>query len=43
MVEAQRRAMKIERRELEVVATKRCAILERATFLEKGLKIPDPE
>jgi len=35
--------MKIERCELEVVATKRHAILERATFLEKGLKIPNPK
>jgi hypothetical protein len=43
MVEAQQRVMKIERRELEVVATKRFAILERATFLEKGLKIPNLE
>jgi len=43
MVEAQRRVMKIERRELEVIATKRRVILERATFLEKGLKILDLE
>jgi hypothetical protein len=41
MVEAQRRAMEIKRRELEVVAKRRCVILDRATLMEKGIKILD--
>jgi hypothetical protein len=35
--------MEIERRELEVVVKRRCAILDRATLLEKGIKIPNPK
>jgi hypothetical protein len=41
--EAQRKAMEIERCELEVIAKRKCAILNRATLLEKGIKIPDLE
>jgi hypothetical protein len=43
MVEAQQRAMEMERWELEVVAKRRHAILDRATLLEKGIKISDLE
>jgi hypothetical protein len=43
MAEAQRRAMEIERCELEGVAKKRHAILDKATFLKKCIKIPDPK
>jgi hypothetical protein len=42
MVEAQRRAMEIERCESKVVATRRCAILDKVTFLDKSIKILDP-
>jgi hypothetical protein len=43
MVEAQQRAMEMERREVEVVMKRRCTILNRATLLEKGIKILDPK
>jgi hypothetical protein len=43
MVEAQQRAMEMEKHELEVVAMKRCVILDITTLLEKGIEIPDPE
>jgi hypothetical protein len=43
MVEAQQRLMEIERRELEAVMKKKCAILVRVTFLDKSIKIPDLE
>jgi hypothetical protein len=33
----------MERRELEVVAKRRCVILDRATLMEKGIKILDPK
>ncbi len=33
----------MERCELEVVLKRRHAILDRATFLEKGIKILDPD
>jgi hypothetical protein len=39
MVEAQQRVMEMEKRELKVVAKRRCAILNRVTLLEKGIKI----
>ncbi len=42
MAKAQQRAMEIERCESKVVAKRRCAILDRATFLNKGIKIPNP-
>jgi hypothetical protein len=41
MAKAQRRAMEMERHELEGVAKIRCAILDKTTLLEKGIKIPD--
>ncbi len=41
MVEAQQRAMEMERREVEVVMKRRCTILDKATLLEKGIKILD--
>jgi hypothetical protein len=43
MVEAQRRLMEMEEHEIEVVAKRRCAILNRVTLLEKGIKILDLE
>jgi hypothetical protein len=43
MAKAQRRAMEMERLELKVVAKKRHAILNKATLLDKGIKIPDPD
>jgi hypothetical protein len=33
--------MEMERHELEAIAKKRCAILDKTTLLEKGIKIPD--
>jgi len=41
MVEAQLKVMEMERCELEVVAKRRCIMLDKATFLEKGIKILD--
>jgi hypothetical protein len=35
--------MEMERHESKVVAKTRCTILDRATLLEKGIKIPNPE
>ncbi len=43
MAKAQQRVMKMEQREVEVVAKKRCTILDIATLLEKGIKILDLE
>ncbi len=43
MVEAQRRVMKIERHEVEAVAKRRRAILDKATLLEKRIKISNLE
>jgi hypothetical protein len=43
MVEAQRRVMEMEQREMEAIAKRRRAILEKATLLEKGIKIPNLE
>jgi len=43
MVEAQRRVMKIERHEVEAVAKRRHAILDKATLLEKRIKISNLE
>jgi hypothetical protein len=40
---AQRRAMEMERHEVEVVVKRRRVILDRATLLEKGIKILDPK
>jgi hypothetical protein len=41
MAEAQWKAMEMERRKSEVVAKKRYAVLDKATLLEKGIKILD--
>jgi hypothetical protein len=41
MVEAQQRAMEMEQCEAE--AKKIHTILDKVTFLEKGIKIPDPK
>ncbi len=41
MAKAQQRAMEMERHESKVVAKRKCTILDRATFLEKGIKILD--
>jgi hypothetical protein len=35
--------MEMEQREAKVIVKRRCAILDRVTFLEKGIKIPDPK
>jgi hypothetical protein len=35
--------MEMEQREMKVIAKRRRAILDRATLLEKGIKIPDPK
>jgi len=35
--------MEMEQHEVEVVAKRRCAILGRATFMEKNIKIPNLE
>jgi hypothetical protein len=35
--------MEMEQREVEVVIKKKRAILDKATLLEKGIKIPNPE
>jgi len=43
MAKAQQRAMEIEKHELKTITKKRCAILNKATLLEKGIKIPNPK
>jgi hypothetical protein len=43
MIEAQRRAMEMERRESKAIAKRRHVILDITTLLEKGIKIPNPE
>ncbi len=43
MLKAQQRLMEMEQCEVEATTKRRCAILDRATFLEKGIKIPNPE
>jgi hypothetical protein len=43
MAEAQQRAMEIKRRESKTIMKRRCAILDKATLLERGIKIPSPE
>jgi hypothetical protein len=42
-VEAQQKAMEMEQREIEAITNRKCIILDRGTFLEKGTKIPDPK
>jgi hypothetical protein len=41
MVEAQRRGIEMERCEYEVIVKRKHTILDRATLLEKGIKIPN--
>jgi hypothetical protein len=41
MVEAHRRAMEMERHDSEVVVKKRSTILNKATLMEKDIKIPN--
>jgi predicted transcriptional regulator len=41
MTKAQQRAMEMERCEAEAVMKRRRVILDRVTFLEKGIKILD--
>ncbi len=41
MVEAQRRVMEMERHESETIVKKRRTILDKATLLDKGIKIPN--
>jgi len=43
MAEAQQRVMEMERRETKAVMKRRCTILDRATLLDKGIKILDPK
>jgi hypothetical protein len=43
MAKTQQRVMEIKRRDLEAIAKKRHAILDRATILEKGIKFLDPK
>jgi hypothetical protein len=43
MAKAQQRAIEMERCEVKIVTKKRHEILEKATLLEKGIKIPDLE
>jgi hypothetical protein len=43
MVEAQRRAMEMEQCEVEAIVKRRRVIFDRATLLEKGIKILDPK
>jgi hypothetical protein len=43
MMEAQRKAMEIKRCESKAIAKKRHAILDKATLMKKGIKIPNPE
>jgi hypothetical protein len=35
--------MEMEKREVEVVMKRRCAILDTSILMEKGIKIPDPK
>jgi hypothetical protein len=43
MAEAQRKAMEMEKHEVEAVAKRRHTILDRVTLLEKGIQILDPK
>jgi hypothetical protein len=43
MAETQQNVMEMEQREVEVVMKRRCAILDKTTLLEKGIKILDLE
>jgi hypothetical protein len=41
MAKAQQRAIEMERHESKDVAKRKCTILNKTTFLEKGIKILD--
>jgi hypothetical protein len=43
MAKAHQRVMETEQHEAKTIAKKKCAILDRTTLMEKGIKIPDPE
>jgi hypothetical protein len=43
MAEAQQRVMEMEHHEMEAIVKRRHEILDRATLLEKGIKILDLE
>ncbi len=43
MAKAQRRLMEMEQCEMEAVAKRRCAILDKTTLMDKGIKIPNYE
>jgi hypothetical protein len=43
IVEAQRKVMEMERRESEAIVKRRRTILDKATLLDKGIKIPNLE
>jgi hypothetical protein len=43
MAKAQQRVTEMERREYNALAKRTCAILDRTTLLEKGIKIPNLE
>jgi hypothetical protein len=43
MAKAQQKVMEMERHEVETIAKRRHAILDKVSFLEKGIKILDFE
>jgi hypothetical protein len=43
MAKAQQRVMEMDQHEMEVIAKKRCAILDIVTLMEKSIKIPNLE
>ncbi len=43
MVKAQQRVMEMHRREAEAIVKRICAILDKVTFLEKGIQILNPK
>ncbi len=43
MAKAQQRAMEIKRCESKSITKRKCAILDKTTLMEKGIKIPNPE
>jgi hypothetical protein len=43
MAKTQQRLMEMEQCEAKAITKRRCVILDKATLLEKGIKIPYPE
>jgi hypothetical protein len=43
MIKTQQKVMEMQKREATVVVKRRCAILDKATLLWKGIKIPNHE